>query len=192
MTLSTLSRRWTVSASLYSSGGDFMEDQNSSADADYDASDIKPEIVMEIGRVVIEFNLMERWLAHALTFIIDADDDVADAIYFTPKSNTGRIEMLRNVANTAIPGEHRQSFDTLCKRAIAICGRRHETIHSIYSREPDIDGGEAFRALLPKGEPIGVDLAQLRSLTKDIRDLVSDLFDFMEGIRWIVYDPAHG
>lgn len=132
------------------------------------------DFTSQLGLAVVEFNQLEVMLSRTLGRILDLHFKVVDALYFTPKSNTGRIDILKNVAAVSLTGADLKSISRLCAKAMALAGRRHEIVHSLWV---SFEEGDVSRIKLPSHTRNEVKIQELSAFIRDVQNLILELME---------------
>ncbi len=142
----------------------------------------RPDIAQAIGMVNIELSNMEFHFAQLLSQITGLNFNIALAVYFTPKANIARLEVIQNVAALVFKPEDKKlsEIEGFLRKAKSVMGRRHELIHSswvggqseVYAWNPPRDG---IADMLSKPKKVG----EITNLVHDIRVTSTRLVMFL-------------
>ncbi len=137
-----------------------------------------PDYLEAIGTLSIEVVNIDILLAHLLSAVLGIPRRIGDEIYFTPRANALRINILQNVARTALHGIHGYEKQTLniAKRALAIADKRHKILHESWGFSQD--GYYITRRALPLSRPAKrprIPLTEITDVIGDTRQLVKEI-----------------
>jgi hypothetical protein len=131
----------------------------------------RPEFVQAIGMMGIEIAEMEMHLARILGRLLNSSVEIGEAVYFTLKANTPRIELVQNVAPLVLAKnpEKLKAVTKAADKAIALMGQRHNLVHNRF----EVDGTNVFSVKYKKGVPVRepIELKGLTNLVEEIRRL---------------------
>jgi hypothetical protein len=149
-----------------------------------------PEYVHAIGMISIELADLEASLADLLAAILNIQTDLAQAIYFTPKTVMGRLDFLSNVHAVLHPDDGldadeikviRRKLKSLSDRAKKVMGKRNELLHATWGVIPGEDGGVYFGSLpLKEGDQKVARLKEVQRVVTDIRSLNDDVYELVD------------
>lgn len=137
-----------------------------------------PEHLKAIGLVTVEVNNMEMALAQLLAKILGVGPDIAGAIYFTPRGQIPRVEMMMNVVQIAFAKDqyNLSQIKSALLRAKTVMGKRHKIIHDSWGTTED---GNILRTSYPMKQGTEnstlTPLKTLNALVDDTRKLITDL-----------------
>lgn len=157
----------------------------------------RPAYVQKIGMIVLETVDLEVRLARMFRYIIDVPTRTAQAIYFSPKAEQARMDILRNSALAAfhvkpsatgtLARQKRKALEKverLLARSEKLIRKRHRIVHDEWNvSEADktvtrrLIGGELNR----KRDPVQEE--ELDNLLKSLRELIDDVYDLSEEFR---------
>ncbi|HMK79377.1 MAG TPA: hypothetical protein VK438_06985 [Xanthobacteraceae bacterium] len=157
----------------------------------------RPDYVSAIGMVALETVDLEIRLAGLFAAIVGLSSRVAQAIYFSPKAEQARMDILRNAANAAYHvspsrtgNQAKQKRDallkveTLLKRSEKVIRKRHRVVHddwNISEKEKTVTrrpvGGELERPRTP------VPISDLSDIIKQLRELIDDVYDLSKEFK---------
>ena len=143
-----------------------------------------PDFVHEIGMITVEQCNIEYQLADLMGAILRVHNDVAHAIYFTPRAGIARVEVMLNLNNALHPDPEidaakikdiRKRIRAACERARTLIGRRNELIHAVWGTDPE--GKEVHYAALPikQGAVKRANIVELRDMVDRMRKLISQI-----------------
>jgi hypothetical protein len=155
-----------------------------------------PEHVKAIGMISIENANLDLMFGVLLARILGVPTEIGQALYLTPRSAMGRLEMLENVARLAFPSYRTDDLDpvaraslektniirkkdvqrvlALAKRARSIVNKRHSIIHDAWGKAQD-SSEVARRPHKPDAVPLVVSLHSLTDIIRDIRAAIDDV-----------------
>ena len=135
-----------------------------------------PEHVSAIGMISIEIANLEIMLSLLLSHLLNVSGQLAHAVYFTPRANIARLEMITNVMSIVLAGDEnkylRNKIEKLISRTTTVMGKRHDTIHNSWGAFMD----DVARISLPHQKDEGlkiVPITELTDLLRDIRELIT-------------------
>jgi hypothetical protein len=136
----------------------------------------RPEYVNAIGLVTIEVTNLELALGQVLGALLGVGPDISNSIYFTPRAEIPRLEILGNVAALTLNSKSAEfrSVASIVSRAKAAIGKRHRVIHDAWVLSED--QSHVRRMSLPM-KAVGsreAPLRELQDLIRDLRKLVGD------------------
>ena len=150
----------------------------------------RPDYVELIGMVALEVVDLEIRLANLFGHVVGVSQRIAQAIYFSPKAEQARMDVIRNATNAAFatsPLERgsvaRQKREALAKvedileRSEKLIRKRHRVIHdewNISDKEKIVTrrlvGGELKRPRVP------VDKKELSEMIEQLRELIDSVY----------------
>lgn len=159
-------------------------------EASIHALDDYPEYVKNIGMVALETVDLEIRLANLFGRIIGLTPRKAQAIYFSPKAEQARMDIIRNAANAVfhVPPSQKGSVarqkaaalekvEALLTRSEKLIRKRHRIVHdewNVSEKEKTVTrrlvGGELVRPRTP------VQIAELTDLIGELRLLIDDVY----------------
>ncbi|MEQ1719030.1 MAG: hypothetical protein ABL907_24100 [Hyphomicrobium sp.] len=149
-----------------------------------------PEHVRAIGMISIELANLEVHLADLLGVMLNRSKAIAHSIYFTPRANIARIDIIIAVANVIAekhpkPARRVQNFG---KRARNIMQKRHDHIHNAWGVAEDT--GKVGSGKLPMRDKNWkpVDDKELLNIVSDLRNLITEIADSLDGIHDGIWD----
>ena len=138
-----------------------------------------PAHVQAIGMLSIEIGVVELMLGRLLGSLLGLIDDLGEIIYMTPKSYTGRLDILENVAKRCLQpnSEGLSRIQSLVKRTKRRIQYRNDTTHSGWGVQVS-DHNIVTRRPFPftqdsKAEPVLV--SDLEAEITKIRQLQADI-----------------
>lgn len=156
------------------------------------------EYVKAIGMVALEAVAMELRLANLLATMLGLPQRIGQAIYLTPKSETTRIEILRNAAHSrlAVSPSKKNSMlgkqmikalsdvNKICSRAQDIINQRHRTIHDEWNYS-DTEKKVTRRMIdgVPGRARVPVPKTEIDDLIRRMRELIDDALDLTNSFR---------
>jgi hypothetical protein len=145
-----------------------------------------PDHVRAIGSITIEMCTLEASLCHLLGAVLGIEEPLAGALFFSPKTTRGRIEMLENVIDELALGPPLKAVRDLVKRANKILNKRNDVVHEIWGVSKD--RAEVFRITPPYREPRAVPLNELTQIIASLRRLADEI-ETLAGTLRIVQRP---
>jgi hypothetical protein len=149
-----------------------------------------PNYVQAIGMMVVEMTSMEVMLGDVLGALLNLGAEESNQIYFTPKAAIARIDVIANLATcplfNAFPALRTKTV-ALAKRAKALMGKRHDTIHAHWA--VSLDGNAVGRVRPPfdtKPAYEVVKLSDLNTLIHDIRQLTKEARHFCDEVAEVM------
>jgi hypothetical protein len=166
-------------------------------DASYHNLVAYPEYVKNIGMVALETVDLEIRLANLFGRIIGLTPRKAQAIYFSPKAEQARMDIIRNAAKAtfhvtplqtgSLARQKRaalEKVEALLERSEKLIRKRHRVIHdewNISEKEKKVTrrlvGGEPVRPRTP------VEIEELTDLIGELRLLIDDVYALSEEFR---------
>jgi hypothetical protein len=166
-----------------------------------------PKHVNAIGMISIENANLDLMFGVFLARVLGVPAEIGQALYLTPKSAMGRIEMIENVGKLAFPIHRTDDLDpepraalestnvirlkdvqrvmALTKRARSIINKRHSIIHDAWGLQQDTS--EVARRPLPiklDAIPQPVSLHSLTEIIRDIRAAIDDVRELAREFSW--------
>jgi hypothetical protein len=170
-----------------------------------------PRHVNAIGMISIENANLDLMFGVLLARVLGVPAEIGQALYLTPRSAMGRIEMLENVARLAFPIHRTDDLDpapraalettnvvrqkdvqrvlALAKRARSIINKRHSIIHDAWGLQQDTSE-VARRPHKPDAIPLVVSLQSLTDIIRDIRAAIDDVRELAREFAWR-WDQKH-
>jgi hypothetical protein len=157
----------------------------------------RPDYVQNIGMVALETVDLEIRLANLFGRIIGVSPRVAQAIYFSPKAEQSRFDMMRNTSNAVFitsplersrlahqKREALEKVENVLGRSEKLIRQRHRVIHdewNLSDKEKIVTrrlvGGELKRPRVP------VEEKELTDLIKKLRELIDDVYDLLQEFK---------
>jgi hypothetical protein len=148
-----------------------------------------PDHVRAIGMITIEMCNLEASLCHLLGAILAIEEPLAGALFFSPKTTRGRIEMLENVLDELASGPPLKVAGVLVKRANKILNKRNDVVHEIWGVSKDRT--EVFRITPPYKKPRAVPLVELTQIINSLRRLADEVEALSSTIRVVQRSHSH-
>ena len=137
-----------------------------------------PEYPKAFGILSAEIGILEMRLGELLGAILGIKPFIGQVIYNTPKSYTGRLEILENVIAVHLaPTDGTHLMQGFIKRAKARIQYRNEAMHSLWGlhqADPSIVVRRSV-PLLPSGEDIPVPITEIEEEIRKLRELIQDV-----------------
>lgn len=150
----------------------------------FSAMESFPEHVHTIGMINIEIANLEIELSHLLSRLLGISEKLANILYFTPRANMARIEVVSKIAKHALKKEKTKLADIekVIAKSKSVMGRRHDAMHGAWS----ISDEGVFRANLPMISPDvakPIPIQELKDLLRDTRTIISKLMEINKAVH---------
>jgi hypothetical protein len=157
----------------------------------------RPDYVQLIGMVALEVVDLEIRLANLFGRIIGVSQREAQAIYFSPKAEQARMDIIRNSANAAFAvspsqagilarqkREALEKVEAILSRSEKLIRQRHRVVHdewNISDKEKIVTrrlvGGELKRPRIPVAKD------ELSNLIEKLRELIDEVYDLSQEFK---------
>ena len=132
-----------------------------------------PEHVKAIGMIAIEMGNLEVILARLFGALLDIDQVLADAIFYTPQATGPRIALVANLADEILQGKALKDVKKLLKTARELQGRRNDHLHNSWGLSAST--GKVISSKPPKGDEKPITLQELTSHVLRLRRLITTI-----------------
>jgi hypothetical protein len=151
-----------------------------------------PEQVQALGMLAVEIAEMELRLSHLLGRLVRSTTKIGEALYFTPRANMLRLELITNIAPLVLQRNKPKliAVQNVAKRAQTIMGKRHELIHNRFIVTGLGIETVRYEKGIAKESPL--DKNRLSRLVDDVRILnvrIIDLIDYDKKVAWLSTSP---
>jgi hypothetical protein len=147
-----------------------------------------PDLVQAIGMLSIESSNLENALCFLLSSLLAIDFEVAQAIYFSPKGQMARMDMIRNVCALGAHTRHKKTISIIMERARKVFDRRHVLLHADWGEEREYEGDELlFKGPSyldrPHGKTIRIEAQSINATIQSARKVRQDAFELASAMR---------
>jgi hypothetical protein len=147
--------------------------------------DQHPDHVSAIGMMSVEVGNLEFMLGELLGSLLHIDPDFGAIVYLTPKSYSGRLEILKNVVSFSLNESSgvRKKIDLIIQKAERYIGKRHALIHESWGVSVE-NSTQVVRRPMPYLDKRPAKVVTVRELT----DLVENMRELADEVRLLTQD----